>query len=754
MTRSLKLTWMFTFCLGFLSVTGQVQIGDWRAHVSYGNGVKSVETPDRVYCATGQGLFFVTKEDHSITTLSRVDGLSGVNISTIEYEAATGAVLLAYDGGLVDMIRGNEIVPIPYIVNSSNIFGDKSVTNFSFHNKLAYLSTDFGVVVYDIEQEQVKESYLNLNQRGNKLAVRDVAVYNNRVYITTAEGLRSGAIDDNLLDFRFWRTDIEDACVAAVPFGGKLIVQLADNRIVEFDGVKSQSFAPKPWADVRHMDQQNDKLVITNSSSLIYIDDNFNADSVKIGPQSHALLDEDGIVWITNSRSGLNKLSDPIRYLRPNGPPGATVWGFDYVDEEIWVASGGVDLLFQPRFLNNGIYKFSEQSWSGFNGNNTEEIAGLRDLHRVKVDRASKTKYFASFNAGIAMFDADNKVTVFDETNSDGVLSGVGSDEGRIILTAGIDLDSQGNLWMCMQYVENQMAVRTTNGKWQSFNIGSEKRVDDILVDDLGQKWVTIHLDGMYVMNDGGTIMDKSDDRVRRVDQGVGSGNLPSPDVYSFALDKDGDIWLGTGDGVAVIRSPENVFDPDRSFDAQRPQVAQGDAIGYLLEGQRVNCITIDGANQKWFGTDNGVFATNEDGDEILYQFNTENSPLFSDVVRAIGIDEKTGEVFFGTDKGIISFRAQATEGPEKHENVYVFPNPVKPGYNGPIAVTGLVENANVKITDLAGNLVYETTAQGGTAVWYGKTFGGRAVSSGVYLAFSSNRSGDETFISKIMIIR
>lgn len=737
-----------------LDAVAQVQIGEWRAHVSYRKGLKSIETPDRVYCGTENGVFYVNREDNSFRTLSKVDGLSGVNLATIDYDPLTGWVFIAYEGGLVDMIQGTEIVPIPYIANAGNIFGDKSVTNFSFHDKLAYLSTSFGIVVYDIENRQIKESYINLNSRGNKLAINDVAVFNGRVYASSPEGLRSGDINDNLLDFRFWRTDVEQPCGALVAFGGKLIFHLADNRMLEFDGTTSKDFEPVPWCQVRHMDQQNDQLVITNSVSLIHITNDFKTDSIKVGAQSHCLLDNEGIVWTTNGNNGLVKYSDPVRYLVPNGPNDFPAWDFGYLNGEMWVASGGVDLLFQPRFINAGIYVFRDQKWGGYNGTNTSEISRMRDFHRVRIDEANQRKYFASYNRGIVMFDAENKAQVFDESNSNGVLGGPTATDQTVILTAGIDLDSQGNLWMCMQYVENQMGVRTSKGEWQSYNLGSEKRVDDILVDDLGQKWVTIHLDGIYVMDDGGTIMDKSDDRVRKLDQGVGSGNLPSPDVYSFVMDSDGDVWLGTGDGVAVIRSPENIFDSDQSFDAQRPQVQEGDALGYLLEGQRVNCITIDGANQKWFGTDNGVFATNEDGDEILYRFNVDNSPLFSNVIRRIGVDDKTGEVFMATDKGIISYRAEATEGKEVHEGVYAFPNPVRPGYDGPIAVTGLVENANVKFTDLAGNLVYETTAQGGTAVWYGKTFGGNEVASGVYLAFSSNRSGEETYIAKIMIIR
>jgi ligand-binding sensor domain-containing protein len=739
-------------------LTAQVKIGEWRAHLNYKFAKKAVEAEDFIYCATQYGLFNIHKTDNTMTMLSRVDGLSGVEIETIDYDPTSNNVFVAYEDGQLDMLGPDYIVPIPYISNASSIIGDKRVKNFFFANGLAYMATNFGVVVYDIEKREIRESYLNLDERGNQLAINDVAVYQNRVYICTDQGLRSGSLNDNLLDFTFWRTDMTMGCNVMQVYNDKLIIHLSDNRLLEYDGSNFVDFAPLPWSQVRHIDVQNGRLAITQRNNLLFFYPDYRVDSVETNSPSHGLMDKNGVVWLSNYNNGLIKIENPYRYATPNGPAGPSAWDFAYANGQMWVASGGVNLAYNPRFLNNGIYVFKEQRWFNFNGNNKTALLPLRDMHRVRIDESTNTKYVASYNKGLAVFDENDNVTVYDYDNTNGVLGrqNNSTDPNAWIMMAGIDLDTQGNLWMSLQYTENQLAVKLTNGKWQSFNLGNEKRVTEVLCDNEGQKWVAIHLNGIYVFNDGGTPMNTSDDKVRRVDQSVGNGNLPASDVYSMMLDRNGDIWVGTGDGVAVIYSPQNVFetDPNSSFDASRPLIQEGDAVGYLLEGQKVNCIAIDGANQKWFGTDNGVFVTNEDGDEIIYRFNTENSPLLSNVVRRIGIDGGTGEVFLATDKGIISYRAIATEGDGKPEGIYVYPNPVEPSYEGPIAITGLVENANVKITDLNGNLVYETTAQGGTAVWYGKTFGGRDVSSGVYLAFSSDRDGRKTHISKIMIIR
>lgn len=756
MYKGIRLFLVLFMSVSALSLFGQIQIGEWRAHLNYQRALKAVETNDFIYCATQSGVFKIHKVDNSMTTLSKVDGLSGVEVVTIDYDVVSKNIFIAYEGGLVDMLGEDYVVPIPYIANANAIIGNKSVKNFFFANGLAYMATNFGVVVYDIEKREIRESYLNLDERGNQLEINDVSFFQNRVFISTRLGMRSGSIADNLLDFSFWRTDLEMGCNVMQVYNNELIVHLTDNRVLKYDGNTFTDFNPMPWAQVRHLDVQNGKLAVTKANNLLFFNSDFSVDSVVTGAPSHGLIDVNNVVWLSNTNNGLIKFGERNVYATPNGPGGPTSWDFDYANGQLWVASGGVNLAYNPRFLNNGIYVFKEQRWYNFKGNNKSQLLPLRDLHRVRIDAAKNIKYVASYNRGLAVFDDEDNVTVYDNTNSDGALGtqNNSTDPNAWIMMAGIDLDTQGNLWMSMQYTENQLAVFTSNGKWQSFNLGSEKRVTEVLCDGEGQKWVAIHLDGIYVFNDGGTPMITNDDKVRRIDQSVGNGNLPSPDVYSLALDKDGDVWIGTGDGVGVVYSPQNVFNSEFSFDASRPLIQEGDAVGYLLEGQKVNCITVDGANQKWFGTDKGVFVTNPDGDKIIYRFNTANSPLLSDVVRRIGIDEKTGEVFFATDKGIISYRAIATEEGDSPEGIYVYPNPVRPDYNGPIAITGLVENANVKITDISGNLVYETTAEGGTAIWYGKTFGDREVASGVYLAFSSDRRGNKTHISKIMIIR
>jgi ligand-binding sensor domain-containing protein len=235
--------------------------------------------------------------------------------------------------------------------------------------------------------------------------------------------------------------------------------------------------------------------------------------------------------------------------------------------------------------------------------------------------------------------------------------------------------------------------------------------------------------------------------------QGAGIGNLPEDQVLSMAEDLDGEMWLGTLQGLVVCYAPQNIFDGG-NYDAQPVLFEEDGVVQRLLGSEQVTAIAVDGANKKWFGTQNaGVFYTSEDGTETIYHFTRENSPLLSNGILDITIDNESGEVFFGTAEGIVSFRNAATTGNDDFVNVYAYPNPVRPDHNGPIFIRGLATNAQVKITDVAGNIVYETVAEGGQAIWYGTNLNGDRVASGVYIANMNNDDGSLRAVTKILII-
>jgi hypothetical protein len=296
------------------------------------------------------------------------------------------------------------------------------------------------------------------------------------------------------------------------------------------------------------------------------------------------------------------------------------------------------------------------------------------------------------------------------------------------------------------------------DGSWQDFIISdltlTEHSLYNLVIDDYGQKWFCARQasegKGLCVFKEA-SMDSPGGGSFRRLTTQTGQGALPDIFVKSIAKDKDGSIWLGTSAGVAVIYNPGSAFTGD-NIDAQRIIIQQDGYNQYLLETEVVSAIAIDGANRKWFGTYNGgVFFMSADGTKQLLNFNTENSPLPSNAILSIAIDDVSGEVFFATDKGIISYRGDATEGGETCKDYFVFPNPIRHDYKGPIAIRGLTANADVKITDVAGNIVFHTKANGGEAIWNGNNMDGKRAQTGVYTVFVTNEDGSQTCATKMI---
>ena len=331
-----------------------------------------------------------------------------------------------------------------------------------------------------------------------------------------------------------------------------------------------------------------------------------------------------------------------------------------------------------------------------------------------------------------------------------------GFGHGFIFIT-GLCFDRNNDLWISTNYEENPVYVRRSDGSWENIRLGYDgfgfnTRVNEIFATSYGQIWLLLERNGILVFreNPDGSISERFFTVINQ------QGDLLDR-VYSIAEDIDGNIWVGTIAGPVVYYSPYDIIDEEDEVVGTQILIPRNDGTNLadpLLKSEKINCIVIDGANRKWFGTEkSGVFLMSEDGKQEIHKFNSENSPLFSDNVRSIAINDDNGEVFFGTDKGILSFKGQATKGGDEYQDVYVYPNPVRENYRGDITVTGLVANVNVKITDVSGNLVFETQALGGQAIWDGKNFSGERVSTGVYLVFCSNEDGTKTYVTKLLFI-
>ena len=767
------------FLIGFAIVMSslftfsqEIRIGDWRDHLPYSKTVSITEVENKIFCATPYSLFFYNKEDYSVVRLTKVNGLTDMGISTIKYDTENQTLVVAYTNTNIDLLKGNAIINISDIKRKP-ILGNKTINNITFREQYAYLACGFGIVVLDIEKEEVSDTYY-IGPEGAQINVYDITFDDqDSIYAATEAGIyKASLLSPNLADFSSWTKDLqipypELAYNIIKFFEGRIFVNNANEN---FSSDTVFMYADQSWSRfdaVGYSTKSNiqsmyGRLVFANNSNVDVYDASltrvyftYAPGDISIYPQD-AIIDKDDFVWIADKFSGLVKTFNDgwsAEVIKLNGPKTADVFALSVTGGNIWAVPGGRDISWGNVWKRAEMYGFEDGSWTNLDYKNTPELEPARDMVCVVVDPANSKKFFGgTWGYGVYEFVNNELTTVYTDENS--TLQPITGIEK--INIGGLIFDNDHNLWVVNSNAASVLSVMMNDGTWHALSLGAVATgidVGEIVIDQINQKWMLVRDHGLLVFNDNNTITNPNDDQARKLNGNPGNGDLPGLKILSFAVDQDGELWLGSDEGVAVIYSPGNVFN-DGNYDAQRILVEQDGYVQYLLETEAVTAITIDGANRKWFGTDRaGVFLMSEDGTQQILHFNTENSPLLSNSISSIVIND-AGEVFFGTSQGIISFKWTATPvPPPPGTEIYAYPNPVKEDYNGVIAIKGLFKNSAVKITDVSGTLVFATKAEGSQAIWHGRNFNGDKVQTGVYLVFITNDDGSETAVTKILVI-
>lgn len=740
------------------------RIEGWRVHAAFATNNCIEEVEGKVYVGNESAMFTLDKGESSTEVISRVNGLSDVSVKYICYHKPSQTIIVGYDNLNIDLIQNGVVYNIPDIKNKL-IIGEKLLNNISLYDNTAYLSCSFGIVVVDVARKRLVDSYVNLDTNGANLAVNDIAVYNGSIYAAAPSGIYSAPLSSlNLSDYHFWkRTTVVNDTKFLEVFRNQLYAVTDSATIHNYDGLTWTLFAGAPVNKVNDMRVENNQLVIAQEDQIVI-------ESVQgaISTKSYRLMksafisSENDLFMFTNdyylmrSRNGTGE----VEYLAPSGPYATTATRMAYGgDGKLWIAGGGVNGFgiaggWGQKFNNNKFYRFDNNEWYSFKSSTDQRIINGRDYIDVTIHPTTKNAFFSSFGYGILEINGNNVVNAYDSTNSS--LRTVNTGTSGPVMVSGITFDSDENMWVSNFGAVNPLSVRTPSGIWKSFSFPTsvDPRFGFITCDDLDQKWIfsTRGL-GIVVYNSGSTPLDATDDQVKVLTKDKENGFLPSNTVLCITKDQKGEMWVGTDAGLCIFSNPENVFKSGADYDSRQIVIKTGLVYSNFLGSSIINCIRIDAANRKWIGTTNGAWLVSPDGYTVVRNFNMSNSPLLSNIILEIGIDEKTGEVFFVTEKGIISYMGTATEAGDTHGDVLVYPNPVRPDYDGLIAIKGLVSNAYVKITDISGQMVYETRANGGTATWDGRNFTGKRAATGVYLVYSTNETGEETHVTKILFV-
>jgi len=751
-------------------ITAQIPVGTWRDHFSYYQANEVVKAGNKIFCSTPSALFYFKLDDNSMEKLSRTNGLSDIGVSTINYNAENDVLLVAYQNTNIDIIKGKNIYNLKDIKNKQ-IQGDKKINQIVFQGKLAYLACGFGIVIIDTDKREVKDTYY-IGPNASSIQVYSITFDDKYIYAATETGIYfADKNNPNLVNYNEWQIISN----IAYPNGKfKSIVNFNSTIFVNYvNTATSASILYKKeasgWVEFYNDGKLISKINVSNSylqlieSKAVLIFNNNLTETRRIIDYGYAgaepfdaYYDLDGSLYIADKSYGLviNKNSTEYQSIIPNGPFNNNVVDIDIQNSKVWIAGGGRT----SAWVNIGnfaqAYSFASETWNS----TILWTSEARDFVKILVNPYNPSQVFAAaWGAGLYEFSNSELVQNYNAQNS--TLQSIITGDAYIRI-GGLTMDYAQNLYMTNTGVGSPISVKTADGHWYSYNypkISGNNFIGEIVDTQNGDKWVQLAKGGgLFVFNDNNTFSDMDDDKYRAFSLFDETGQVVTNEVFSLAVDLDNVVWVGTDQGVFTYYNPQNVFE-GTNFYADRIKVVENSAdtiVQYLLAKEKITTIAIDGANRKWFGTENsGAFLLSDDCQNEIFHFTTENSKLISNQILDIAIDDKTGEVFFGTNLGIVSYKGTATKGNEAFSGAYVYPNPVRENYTGPITITGLAANVNVKITDISGQIFYETTAFGGQAIWDGNNFSGQRVQTGVYLVFCTDELGEKKKVLKLLVI-
>ncbi|MBL6871333.1 MAG: hypothetical protein ISQ95_01925 [Flavobacteriales bacterium] len=746
-------------------------VGTWRDHLPYSKFTQVASVGDIIYAATQFSLVEFDNSTNEITKLSTVNGLSEIGISCISANRSQNALLVAYNSSNIDLIKNGEVINISSIINSS-IIGDKTIYNLYSHSKYIYVCTGFGIVVVDLDKEEIKDTYL-IEALNSQVKVKDIHISNDTIYALTENEIKYAPLNNGFLsNSGVWSShslpngsDIDQL----ESFGDDLFAFGRSKTIFQYSNNQWDTLIYQPNENIRNFKVINENLIICSLNSIEIYDRNLQllnelfAYNATTFMSPNDIIKEDGYYWIADNSKGFNRvsnnwLSDPITN---GGPFSRDCFHLSSKGDQLYVASGRTDgTNWNKTYNTNGIYRF-KSSWTTYNRTTNsimqQEIDTISDIVWVTPNPRDPNKFVASsWSGGLLSFNNNDLEERFTFHNSS-LQTRIGGN-GYSVFVAGTCFDNNGNLWVANAFTTSPLSVKTIDGSWKSFYCGgvaTNKLCTDLIIDEqYGFIWMAIKSVGILVYDFNQTPLDESDDQYKIIGSGNGTGSLPSTFVNTLAIDKDGEIWIGTDQGPVIFYSSYSIMN-ETTYDAQKILIEQDGTLQYLLENERITDIEIDGANRKWISTDGGgVFLLSEEGTQTIYSFSKNNSPLYSDVINSLAINDNTGEVYMGSTDGIIGFKSTATSSNIQFKTLEVFPNPVRPEYQGNIAIRGMMNNSEVKIVNASGFPVKTVFSNGGQAIWDGLDNNNQQVGSGVYYFLVTSEDGYSKAKSKVLIIR
>ncbi len=752
-----KTLFLILICLNF-SALAQIPIGTWKDHFSFEEIIASYELKDGTIVSASESGLFYKNTDGSIEKLTKVNGLSDIGVSAMKYIEEADAIILGYEDGNIDIIFDKKVKNISDL-KRKQIAGKKTITSILFYDNFVYLSCGLGILKIDIKTPEIIETYFI---EGNKtVSVFKTMVKDDTLYAATNWGLYYANINSDLFTYDGWNidstynyyTDIEtfNNKIYAVVRAGETYKLISRNSSIY------KTIIPEINAEAKLF--LLDKLYLINDIKIQIID---TTDMIENSIEHYPFTWTIRPTFIGKTKDDFYLIGDKLfgtvvkkgsycENFYPSGVFKNEVAKLSAIGQRVIATRGGHGATTAPLWYIGHLSIYKSGVWENI------EVPKTNDFYSILQDDSDVDHFYVgSWGTGMYEFQGTELLKRYNNDNSP-LLGYYGGNS--YIRISGMAYDKDKNIWTANLAHEEPIHILKNDGTWETYkvkNMANNMDTYDVLVSSSDIFWVSLGPDGFLAVDYNNTIENENDDIVKVFYPLDEANEKIGKTILSMTEDKNGDIWFGTDEGVGVFYSQSNFN--NSNFRANRIKITAklNDSLvtGHLLAEELVYSIAVDGGNRKWIGTGNsGVYLMSKNGTKELLHFTTENSPLPSNRVNTIAIEPETGEVFFGTKKGVVSYRSDATTANASFANVYAYPNPVRPEYSGTISIVGLMYETNVKITDIAGNIVFETKSNGGQASWDGTDFAGRRVHTGVYLVFCANKDGSESCVTKILFI-
>lgn len=754
--------------ISLLAVAQDIPIGAWRTHFAKRLAVAGTVVGDEMFVACEMGMYSYNLKTKEYKSFSKIEGMASYQVNKMAYDETSKNLIIAYNDGNIDFYKDG------VFTNLSNFYyydfpGSKATNHINVVGNLLYLSTDAGLLVIDIAKKEFKATYANIGTNGTLVAVNSSLIKDDSLFLATNTGIMIGKLSPsiNLQNYSKWYTypsaESIKAAKSIVNFKGKIYGIINKNfyETSALQALKSEKLSVfDDNAEPKFLQVIEDSIYLGYDNIIKVIDKDFNGRKAYQYDYIKEMHYHEGQYYLITAFNGLvHKASNGDQALVPSSPYYNYAARINFFDKKVFVAPAYISPVNIDFLIHTGFYIFDNYNWT----NVIQEQNG-RPYYRSVFDVHLKgDSLLVADNFGLVKIKYDSlkggKRYSTQNTNMTSL-------SGDLTFLTDINEDSKGNVFIsqAMRRVGEYSFFKENSLVGSNFTQYTQDPANGrltrrLIIDDNDYKWMVpmrvIWAEGEYYYGRGVTVYDdNSATKYKVLTTEAGRGRLTDNNVNTVCKTRNGEIWIGTDNGVCVIDDPTRIFSSSYIPDARLP-VYDSRA---LLRNKSVDVIAVDAANRKWIATNgDGVWLFNPNGDSLLQQFNTSNSPLPSNRIYDIAVNPENGEVYFATDKGLVSYRSDASE-PNSIEDVEIykvkaFPNPVQPDYDGTIAVSGLGPNAVVKITDISGKLVYETRANGGTATWDGKSRNGERVASGIYIVFSATAEGEMGIVTKIAVL-